>query len=425
MDAEGELRAGSEVGQYVIEGRIGGGGYGIVYAARHHALKQRVAIKVLRAEVALSPVLVTRFVREAQAVNRIKHPNIVSIYEFGERAPGQPYYVMELLEGMDLLALLGLHARFSAKEALDLLGPVCEAIAAAHAVGIIHRDIKASNVMVSSGEGPRVVKLLDFGIAKIVSTETANIGLTEPGARLGTSGNMAPEQIRGEPIDARADIYALGVLLYQLLTGEPLFHGASPQQVALLHLQTPAPRPSAIAPVSPELEAVVLRCLEKLPERRYQTAVALLDAFREAVGHSEEPRALSARAVAFYCEVQSEPEDTDLSDALLDDLLAVLELTQQTLRERGFVFPLQTSNALLAVRLVAPDTSAEQARADAQTIGSELMRQLKQRRAAHPALVPALSMTLAEAQYRSSPDGIEVIGGPLFEIDAWAVQNRL
>ncbi|MDB4973094.1 MAG: serine/threonine protein kinase [Myxococcaceae bacterium] len=419
------LRAGTQLGQYVIERVIGGGGYGIVYAARHTSLAEAVAIKVLRAELAISPVLVTRFMREAQAVNRIGHPNIVSIREFADSEHGRPYFVMELLEGVDLQAYLAAHGRFSAHEALELLAPVCEAIAAAHAVGIIHRDIKASNVMISERAGKRSVKLLDFGIAKILSPELAGPGLTEPGVRLGTAGNMAPEQIRAEPIDERADIYALGVLLFELLTGEPPFRGIYPQQVALLHLQAPAPRPSTLAPVSPELDAVVLRCLEKLPDRRFQSVSALLDAFQQAVGDDSAARASASPAVAFYCEASARSEDAELEDAWLDDLLAVLELVEQTLRQQEFSLPMRTSNALLAVRLIDSGTSEESARSQALAIGRELCSRLERRASAHPGLVLALSMTVGVAHSQSAAAGCEILGGPLFELNDWTAQNRI
>lgn len=425
LQAEGTLAAGSLVGQYVIEKAIGSGGYGIVYAARHHAFKQRVAVKVLRAELTFSPVLVTRFMREAQAVNRIGHPNIVTIHEFGESPPGRPYYVMELLDGVDLMEFLGLHARFSPTEALELLGPVCEALAAAHAHGIIHRDIKASNVMVAERDGQRVIKLLDFGIAKILTPEATDPGLTEPGVRLGTSGNMAPEQIRGERIDERADIYAVGVLLYQLLTGEPPFHGVYPQQIALLHLQTPAPRPSLLAAVSADVDAVVLRCLEKLPGQRYQNVTALLEAFRHAVGGQQDPPQRTSLAVAFYCQATI-VEDGEEDDAVLDDLLAVLELAQQALGDHGFVFPMVTSNALLAVRVLSENSSADAGRTVGRAVGDVLSRELAERPTAHPALCAELSMTVGLAQYQVMADGkIEIVGGPLFDLDAWTADNRL
>jgi len=430
------LPAGFLLGSYIIDQTIGRGGSGIVYAAHHAPLADgranvdfapgaRVAIKVLRDEYAMSPVAVTRFMREAQAVNRIGHPNIVTIIDFAETDPAHPYYVMELLEGVDLREFLNQHGRFSPRETLELLGPLCEAVAAAHAAGIVHRDIKASNVMVSERDGQRSVKLLDFGIAKMLDADAVGQGLTEPGTRLGTTGHMPPEQIRGERTDERADIYAVGVLMYQLLTGEPPFHAEHPRQIALLHLQAPAPRPSAIAPVPSELDTVVLRCLEKRPDRRYQTVAALHGAFREAVGNAVEPRAQSSQAVAFYLEVSTGCDDEQIDDAVLDDLLDVLELAQQTLLAHGFVFPLYTSNALLAVRPIAPGSDVDEERREALALAAELTDRLAARARAHVAVLPALSMTLGEALLQSSDAGCEIVGGALLDLASWTAQNRL
>src|SRR6266478_5793915 len=173
----------------------------------------------LDGELAPSPEMVERFVREARVVNRIRHPNIVDIYEFGELDDKRPYFVMELLEGTSLASIVERRGRLSPAQALSYLEPVCDALRAAHAAGVVHRDLKASNVaVVKEGDPPRV-KLLDFGIAKLVRTAPGERGLTAVGQRIGTPYAMAPEQIRGGAIDARVDIYALGVLLYQLLTG--------------------------------------------------------------------------------------------------------------------------------------------------------------------------------------------------------------
>jgi len=413
----GALTPGTELGQYIIEKTIGGGGCGIVYAARHHALRQRVAIKVMRGELTLFPSTVTRFLREAEAVHRIRHPNIVTIHDFGEIAPGLPYYVMELLEGVELREHLAQHGRFSPREALELFAPVCEAVAAAHAAKIIHRDIKANNVMVAEIGGKRVVKLLDFGIAKMLQTESSGPGLTEPGARIGTARNMAPEQIRGERVDERADIYALGVLLYQLLTGEYPFHGDQPRQLAVLHLQAPPPRPSAIAPVPPEIDAVVLRCLEKEPDKRFQSVTALLEALKSAVGDAvDEPVERPAMAVALYLEVATDAEADE--DATMDDLIEVLDTVEQALAEREFLFPLRSSNALLGVRLIEL-AQLEHERAEINALRDELEARLASRPHAAEGVIPTLSVTVGEVLHRRSEGNVEVVGGPVLALDEW------
>src|SRR5438552_9506713 len=201
-----ELRPGTMAGAYVLERSLASGGGGTVYEARHRLLGRLAAVKVLRRELASSPRMVARFLREALAVNLIKHPNIVDIYEFGEMPDGRPFYVMELLEGTDLRTLLNERGRFTPTEVYEILEPVCSALQAAHDQGIVHRDLKASNILIMTQADKRVVKLLDFGIAKLMHRDAGEAGLTVVGTRLGTSYTMAPEQIRGDAVDPRTDI---------------------------------------------------------------------------------------------------------------------------------------------------------------------------------------------------------------------------
>jgi serine/threonine protein kinase len=174
-----------------------------------------------------------------------------------------------------------------------VMDPVLSAVSAAHKAGIVHRDIKSSNIFIAQTGSKKTVKLLDFGIAKHVNPEPGKEGLTEPGARLGTAHNMAPEQIRCERLDQRADIYALGVVMFQLLTGHYPFEADDAWQLSWLHLQAPAPQPSMLAPRVPHaLDAVILRCLEKKADARFQSADDLLAALRVAVSqakNSEKP----------------------------------------------------------------------------------------------------------------------------------------
>lgn len=417
---EDVLPPGSEVGPYDVERMLGRGGGGIVYAARHRTTAQRVAIKVMRAEMALHPSMVARFVREAEAVNRIGHPNIVSVYEFGELRPGRPYYVMELLEGMDLRSLLSRHGRFSPREVLDLVTPICAAVQAAHDAGIIHRDIKANNVVIVEAEdGTRVPKLLDFGIAKMLHGEPVGQGLTEPGAKLGTAQNMAPEQIRCERLDGRADIYALGVLSFQLLTGRYPFSAEDPREIALMHLQAPVPRPSEFVPLGPELDAVVLRCLEKNPERRFRSVSELVAALRSAVGESGvQTDAVTRRALAAYFEVQTDA-DEDIDEALFDDGCAVLDRIENELTRGEFTFPLRTATALLALRLLGEDDVLEDARSELSGNLRALLSSLASRPNRHPRLKLSVSLADGSVPCRPTLTGFEVLGGPLLDVAAW------
>ncbi len=263
------LKAGSRVGEYEIVGPLGKGGMGIVYSARHPVIGKRVAVKVLRGDYAADPEAVERFVSEARAVNEIGHPNIVDIFAFGELPDGRPFFVMELLEGESLRQRLHRDKQVPLVEALSILVPVCGALAAAHKAGIVHRDLKPDNVMIVRGrEGGRVIKLLDFGVAKLSSGK----GPTRVGLVLGTPRYMAPEQIRGLPVEARGDLYALGVLLYETICGHPPFSGKTIDEITAsraaglmaMHIHVPA--------VPAALERLVERLLDAEPTRRPESA---------------------------------------------------------------------------------------------------------------------------------------------------------
>src|ERR1700689_1135896 len=194
VDADA-LSPGTIAGAYVLKKEIASGGGGTVYEAQHKVLGRKAAVKVLRRQLAASPQMGTRFLREAQAVNMIKHPAIVDIYEFDTLPDGRPFYVMELLEGTDVRSMLNERGRFSPAGVLEILDPVCSALQVAHEHGIVPRDLKASNIFVATAGEKRTVKLLDFGIAKLMHPDASEAGLTVVGTRLGTSYTMAPEQI--------------------------------------------------------------------------------------------------------------------------------------------------------------------------------------------------------------------------------------
>jgi hypothetical protein len=429
-----ELRPGTLAGAYVLEKSLASGGGGTVYEARHRLLGRRAAVKVLRRELATSPQMVARFLREALAVNLIKHPNIVDIYEFGELPDGRPFYVMELLRGTDLRTLLGERGHFHPTEALAILEPVCSALAAAHAQGIIHRDLKASNIHVEIRADEQIIKLLDFGIAKLTHPDAADIGLTVAGARLGTSYTMAPEQIRGGAIDPRTDVYALGVVLYHLLTGQYPFRAEFMTDIERMHLEAPPPRPSQNVPVSPRVDAVVLRAMEKLPERRFPNVGAFLAALREAVGTAGASAGESAtkerleRAIAIYVDVRV-PEAADAEDdQLLDDISMVLDAAEQALQEDGWQLPLQTGNALLGAKLL-PELASDGPAALARGRGraETLAAALAARPGAHPDVHINISVHVDGALVRDSPDllGGEIIGGDVTIAERWAARENV
>jgi serine/threonine protein kinase len=431
------LRPGTFAGSYVLKKELASGGGGTVYEAQHRLLGRRAAVKVLRRELAGSPQMVARFLREALAVNMIKHPNIVDIYEFGELPDGRPFYVMELLEGTDLRSVLHDQGRIAPAEVLEYLEPVCSALEAAHARGIVHRDLKASNIFIasaSSGENgsqpKRVVKLLDFGIAKLLHPDAAEAGLTMVGTRLGTSYTMAPEQIRGDALDERADIYALGVVLYHLLTGQYPFRAETMADIERQHLEAPPPRPSHAAPLSPALDAVVLRSMEKAAERRFPSARAFWEALREAVGTSKNDMPeITAQAAAIYVEVRMSPEADNDSDELLDDSSAALDAAEQTFRDAGLVLALQTGSALIAARIL-PEAAGEAARERAAVleVAERLAEQLAERPTAHPEVHVNVCFHVDRAAVREAsdaPGGREIVGGDIVSIGNWAPQENV
>ena len=359
----GDLAVGAAAGDYLVTELIARGGCGSVYRARHRTLDRSAAVKVLHGPLALLPKMVQRFAREVRVVGMLRHPNIVEIYDVGALADHRPYFAMEYLSGRTLSMILEEQGRMSPLEVLEVLEPVCAALAAAHAAGVIHRDVKASNIMVDGATGH--VKLLDFGIAKLVGPQAGPIGLTSEGRQVGTLTIMAPEQLPGGPVDARIDIYALGVLLFRLLTGRLPFDGKNAITLAQQHLEEPAPRPSARIPVAPSFDAIVLRCLEKRPERRYDTVEDFLDALRRAArlgrhgpaGPRREtgpsaPRRRCRSASASTSRSACAPKATTIDDAFVADAGAILDLAEDALRDGGFVLAALTGSSVLGVRVL-------------------------------------------------------------------------
>jgi non-specific serine/threonine protein kinase len=278
----GVLRAGQRVGPYEVVARLGAGGMGEVYLARDTRLGRKVALKLLAGALAGQGQALRRFAREARAASALSHPNIVVVHDVGE-VEGQPYLVTEYVEGETLRRRLG-RGPLAALEAVRIAAQVAGALAAAHATGVVHRDVKPENVMVRA-DG--LVKVLDFGIAKLVEgmlDSEAGSGdqvPTDPGVAMGTPYYMSPEQASGPEVDGRTDVWSLGVVLYEMVAGRRPFEGATPERVlrAILHRQ-PA-RLSRVAPgVGPELERVVGRTLAKRVEARYGRMQEMLEDLR-------------------------------------------------------------------------------------------------------------------------------------------------
>lgn len=259
---------------YQITRVLGEGGMGRVYEARHTRLaNKRFAIKMLHPEYARQPEVVTRFQREAEAASGIAHPNVVDVYDVLRTPDGRPYIVGELLEGQELGEFLSRVKKVEVPLAVRVVRQVCRALAAAHAKGVVHRDMKPENVFLTGDPANPTVKVLDFGISKIGDAGTA---LTKTGMIMGTPGYMAPEQARGDKVDHRVDVYAVGAILYRALTGRKPFEGDDTAAILTAVLTEDPPRPCSIEPSIPEaLELVVQRAMAKKPDQRYPTMAAL------------------------------------------------------------------------------------------------------------------------------------------------------
>ncbi|WP_437594846.1 protein kinase domain-containing protein [Sorangium sp. So ce1000] len=280
-EAEGLVRPGQVIaGKYSVERVIGAGGMGVVVAATHLQLEERVAIKLLLPEAARSRTLAERFVREARAAVKVKSEHVARVTDVGTLESGTPYMVMEYLSGSDLADALRAGGPMPPQAAVEYVLQACEALAEAHAAGIIHRDLKPANLFLTRrADGSPCVKVLDFGISK-VATGGADPRITDTKAIMGSPLYMSPEQLKSSrDVDARTDIWSLGVILFELLTGAPPFDGATMPQLCVAIMQgIPSPLATFRSDVPPALEAVVLRCLEKLPEHRFRHVGELAEA---------------------------------------------------------------------------------------------------------------------------------------------------
>jgi serine/threonine protein kinase len=286
-------------GVYVLERLLGQGGMGAVYAAREERLGRRVAIKVLLDAVADRPDLVKRFEREARSAAALQSDHVTRVLSVGKLPSGAPFIVMELLEGEDLASTLAARGRLAVAEVVGYMSQVCEALAEAHALGIVHRDLKPANIFLARRPtGATTVKVLDFGISK-GATGAAPESLTATSAFMGTPYYMSPEQLReAKAVDARSDIWALGVVMYELLTGRPPFMADVLADLCVLIVDAKPTPVSAYRPdVTPALDAVLARCLEKDPAHRFASVKELMVALSLAASPTA-PSAPAQRPVA-------------------------------------------------------------------------------------------------------------------------------
>lgn len=372
------LQTGFRVGDYEVKEPIAEGGFGSVYRVEHVANKTPAALKVLHSELAQSAVVIQRFEREVELVRSLRHPNMVEIYASGRLDDGCPYFVMELLIGVDLDTHISSKRRIAPDEILAILEPLCSALSFAHERGVIHRDIKASNVFLTSRDGKRRVVLLDFGVAKLLDDSAP--GLTASLTVVGTPSCMAPEQIKGQPADARTDVYALGTLAYHMLTGEMPFQESDIVLLQLLHLKQEPKKPSLVAVVGTALDEVILRALSKEPIARQQSVNEFISELRVVVpgGTLDPSKQYEHRMFGVYVEVSADADAAeDGDDDLYNDLEKCLPHARRFLMQKGFIPAVMTGNTMMLVRELPADPEKEvPARREAVRTTLQLERQL-------------------------------------------------
>jgi eukaryotic-like serine/threonine-protein kinase len=391
-------------GTWRLAERIGGGGFGDVYRARDDT-GRAAAVKVLSADLSASPEAVARFTREITAVRRVRHPGLAEIYDAGTADDGRPYFAMELLRGADLGRVLSERGRLPAAEVVDLIDALAAALAAAHALSVIHRDVKASNVFVCDDDA-RVV-LLDFGIAKLADDDGA--GLTRSRQTVGSLCAMAPEQLAGGPIDARVDVYALGALAYHALVGELPFFDESVTVMRQLHRYARRRRPSERSGVPATADAVVVRAMSTDPARRHPDAPAFAAALRHALGKGS-GRADDGPAVAVAVDVAVDVDD-DADDATAAAALAAVDRVLCAAREhfgaRGFSPAIEAARSALYVASGGDDDTPARAAAGFRALAARL--------------APG-DLLRVEVRTHAGPAALRdgrAVGGALLDLGAW------
>lgn len=352
----------AEIGRYRILAPLGTGGAGSVHAASA-AGEHGFAIKLMLPQWASNEVMVRRFEREIETIAELDHPNVIRILEHGRLPDGRLWYAMPRLSGHDVDTLVVAHGRLAVDDVRIVMDAVCGALAAAHALGVVHRDLKGSNVFIGDERPPRIT-LLDFGAVRLDQSQQGQ-GLTAAGAVVGTPTSMAPEQVVGLEVDARTDIYAAGMLMYRMLTGRYAFDEGAAEEIMLQQLTAQPQRPSTFAAIPPELDAIVMRCLEKRPEDRFQSAAELRAAIRDARGVAEAP----AGAVAIHVELVGAAE--------LDERIGLdgLALAAERLIAAGFELAIGVGGTVLGVRELASarEASVREAHDVAAALHAELV----------------------------------------------------
>ena len=362
---------------FELERLIGEGGFGQVWLAIRQATGERVAIKVLHLELVRSIDALTRFQRELDAIQRLRHPNVVRAIDHGTLSDGRPFLVLEYIAGPSLREVIHERGAIPPDEALAILEPLCDALAVAHDAELVHRDVKASNVILARDDaGALRPVLLDFGLVKLL--DQAGPGLTSSRSMLGTPAAMAPEQMRGQPVDPRTDVYALGLLAYHMLTGQPAFGGGPGVVQTYLQIHGARPRPSTKVDIDPAIDDPISRALAPDPDARFQSARDLVAALR-AVIHPV--AGAEIEVIALY--VEAEP--------------AIVEKAKELAVRANMIIALSAPDSVLAV--------AARDRVDTDRIRTELAKL--------GALHGALGTT------RATIHG-QIVDGPALDVESWA-----
>lgn len=414
---------GTLVGNYRIDSLHATAGYSCVYRATDTVTGKTVAVKALHQRLAKKAKHVERFRREYEALRTIRHSNIVEMLDFGLLDDALPYFVMEWCSGPTLETLLA-EGGFTLEEALPMFKQLVDAVQAVHDVGVIHRDIKTANIIIlpRAGEMPQL-KLIDFGIATPSNyVDAERTSLTSTGACIGTPHSMAPEQIYGAALDERTDVYAIGIVLYELLTGKKPFQASSVAEIVDMHLNVPPPKASDLAPVSATIDFVIRRCMAKAIDDRYASVSAVRVALEVAVEQQREQPSHSANertAIGVHIDFDFAVDEDDVKDEDFDRLDSLIEFAHDACAEAGLRVALETGNGFLAVGLLplGPLTN-DRVRLAAIDFAQKVAAQYG--KTENQAIT--LSIVLHAAPIRAEPtDGVtKIVGGDLLSVRSWS-----